>query len=91
MTKIIVVAAQWPLVNPATPSFTDVDRNSAFYLFVETAACHSIISGYGDGTFRPGAYAGSESSAGRMWTVMLTSVISSVSRHLLRCDAGWSL
>jgi len=54
LSKIDVVAAAWPLRNPATPTFSDVAPGSAFYAFVETAACHGVISGYADGTFRPG-------------------------------------
>src|SRR5262249_27791411 len=57
LSKIDVVAAGWPLINPASPTFTDVPRSSAFYPFVETAVCRSVISGYADHTFRPGANA----------------------------------
>lgn len=57
LSKITVTAAGWPLVAPATATFSDVLPGSAFYAFVETAACRGIISGYGDGTFRPGASA----------------------------------
>jgi hypothetical protein len=44
----------WTLLNPATPTFTDVPHGSTFYQYIETAYCHEIISGYADGTFRPG-------------------------------------
>jgi hypothetical protein len=53
LSKIVVVAAGWGLINPPTATFTDVPRNSPFYTFIETAACHGIISGYADHTFRP--------------------------------------
>jgi len=48
LSKIDVVAAGWALLNPpaAGRTFTDVIPNTAFYEFVETAACHGIISGY---------------------------------------------
>ena len=36
------------------PHFTDVPSSNPFYVFVETAYNHSIISGYSDSTFRPG-------------------------------------
>ena len=54
LSKIVVVAAAWPLVNPPTPTFTDVPTNHTFYTYIETAYDHEIISGYADGTFRPG-------------------------------------
>jgi hypothetical protein len=46
LSKIVVVAAGWTQINPATQSFQDVFPNTAFYTFVETAYCHGIISGY---------------------------------------------
>src|SRR5207302_1944429 len=46
LSKIDVVTAGWPLLNPASRSFADVLPGSAFYTFVETAYCHAIISGY---------------------------------------------
>lgn len=58
LSKIVVVAANqvfgWSIVNPATPTFTDVAPGSAFYTYIETAVCHGVISGYADHTFRPG-------------------------------------
>jgi hypothetical protein len=54
LSKIVVVAAGWPILNPPTPTFSDVPPESAFYTFVETAYSRGIISGYADGTFRPG-------------------------------------
>jgi hypothetical protein len=57
LAKIDVGAAGWPLLTPAQPTFTDVPTGSAFYSFVETAVCRGVVSGYGDGTFRPGANA----------------------------------
>lgn len=40
---------------PATPTFPDVPPSNPFYTAVEWAAAEGIISGYGDGMFRPGA------------------------------------
>jgi hypothetical protein len=54
LTKIVVSAARWPLVSPISPSFRDVPLDNPFYGYIETAACHGIIGGYSDGTFRPG-------------------------------------
>jgi subtilisin family serine protease len=52
--KMIVLAEGWTLADPATASFTDVPRGSAFFPYVETAVSHALISGYSDHTFRPG-------------------------------------
>jgi hypothetical protein len=53
LSKIVVVAAAWPLEDPPTPTFTDVPTSHPFYTFVETAYTRGIVSGYADGTFRP--------------------------------------
>ncbi len=37
-----------------TLSFTDVNQSNTFYLNIRCLACRGIISGYADGTFRPG-------------------------------------
>ncbi len=57
VTKITVLAAGWPLLQPATPRFNDVAPDNVFYPFIETAVCHGILSGYNDGSFRPAANA----------------------------------
>jgi N-acetylneuraminic acid mutarotase len=63
LSKIVVVAAGWALLNPATATFNDVPGNNPFYGFIETAYCHQVISGYDCGSpgepcpgkyFRPG-------------------------------------
>jgi hypothetical protein len=54
ITKIIVLAEGWPIYVPPSPHFSDVPTGYPFYLFVETAYHHGMISGYADGTFRPG-------------------------------------
>ena len=54
LSKIIVNAEQWAINTTGGPHFTDVPTSDPFYGYVETAYNHSIISGYADGTFRPG-------------------------------------
>ena len=49
LSKIVVGAAGWTLLNPPAATFADVPPGSAFYDFVETAACHGIVSGYACG------------------------------------------
>ncbi|HMA35906.1 MAG TPA: FG-GAP-like repeat-containing protein, partial [Chloroflexia bacterium] len=46
LSKIDVVAAGWPLLNPANRTFEDVLPGSAFYSFVETAVSRGVLSGY---------------------------------------------
>ncbi|MEO6457842.1 MAG: S-layer homology domain-containing protein, partial [Chloroflexia bacterium] len=46
IAKIVVLAAQWNLINPITPSFRDVDYGATFYEFIETAFARQILSGY---------------------------------------------
>jgi glucose/arabinose dehydrogenase len=58
LSKIIVNGAilryNWTLHTPGQPTFSDVPPGYVFYSYIETAVCHGIISGYADGTFRPG-------------------------------------
>jgi len=58
LSKIDALAANhvygWEILNPATPTFSDVPSGSAFYEYIETVHCHGVVSGYADGTFRPG-------------------------------------
>ena len=54
LSKIVVRAEGWSLITRSTPTFSDVPAGSPFFTHVETAYCHGIISGYSDGTFRPG-------------------------------------
>lgn len=56
IAKMIVVASRWPLRQPTTPTFSDVDPGTTFYMYVETAAFRGIAGGYSDGTFRPNNY-----------------------------------
>src|SRR5207253_201834 len=42
-----------PSATPCTISFTDVHPTDYFYNPVLYLACHGVVSGYADGTFRP--------------------------------------
>jgi hypothetical protein len=53
LSKIVVEAAGWPLLDPPVPSFSDVPVSNPFYRYIETAHDLGVISGYADGTFRP--------------------------------------
>lgn len=53
LSKIIVLARGWDLDCPDNGHFADVPPDHAFYCYIETAFEHGIITGYGDGTFRP--------------------------------------
>jgi hypothetical protein len=53
-TKIIVLGFGWTPYAPAIPTFNDVPPPSTFYPYVEAAVLHGVITGYPDGTFRPG-------------------------------------
>jgi hypothetical protein len=54
LTKMVTLGMGWPLYNPVVPDFSDVPFDSPYYQYIETAYVHGIISGYSDGTFRPG-------------------------------------
>ena len=49
LSKIVVTAASFTVINPASPTFADVFPNTAFYTFVETAYAHQLVSGYNCG------------------------------------------
>ncbi len=53
LSKIIVLAQGWPTDTTGGPHFSDVSESNPFYGYIETAFNHGIITGYGDGTFRP--------------------------------------
>jgi hypothetical protein len=55
LTKLIVLGEGWPTDTSGGPHFTDVPPSYVFYNVIETAVHHGVISGYSDGTFRPGA------------------------------------
>ncbi len=52
-TKMLVLGFGWNLYNPYFASFNDVPGDSPYYQYIETAHLRDVISGYGDGTFRP--------------------------------------
>ncbi len=52
LCKIVQLAFGWADDLTGAPHFTDVQRDSTFYKYIETSYNHHIISGYGD-TFRP--------------------------------------
>ena len=53
LAKIVSNAAGW--TEPVSgQTFSDVAPSSPFYEYVERAVAHGAISGYSDGTFRPG-------------------------------------
>jgi hypothetical protein len=54
LVKIVCNAAGWTPIVPSVPTFSDVPTTHTFYAWIETAYCHGVISGYSDGTFRPG-------------------------------------
>jgi hypothetical protein len=49
LTKVIVLAEQWTIYTPPSPTFTDVTTVNPFYQYIETAYAHNIISGYSCG------------------------------------------
>jgi plastocyanin len=53
IAKIVALAHAWPLADPPAGTFSDVPPGSPFYPYIETAAAHSVLSGYADNTFRP--------------------------------------
>ena len=53
-SKIIVNAFELDLYTPAKPTFPDVKATEWFYPYVETLVHHKILSGYPNGTFKPG-------------------------------------
>src|SRR5207247_9344672 len=58
VSKVVVLAAGWTPFTPQVPTFRDVPTTDAFYVYIETAYQHGIISGYTCGPscleFRPG-------------------------------------
>jgi hypothetical protein len=53
LTKMLVLSHRWRLLNPNTPTFTDVPRDYWAYTYIETAHAHNVINGYADGAFHP--------------------------------------
>jgi len=82
LSKIVAVAAGWVLVNPPNQTFEDVFPNTAFYPFVETAACHGVVSGYNcgspgetcDGQNRPYFRQGNNATRGQIAKIVYISI-----------------
>jgi hypothetical protein len=55
LAKVVVLAEGWGINTSGGPHFNDVPTSYPFYAFIETAYNHGTISGYADGSFRPGA------------------------------------
>lgn len=53
--KMAAVGLGVPPSLPDTPSFSDVPAADPLYSYIEGAVAAGVISGYGDGTFRPAA------------------------------------
>jgi hypothetical protein len=53
LCKIVVLARGWE-ADCTTQHFSDVPPSHPFFCYIEVAFNHEIISGYADGTFRPG-------------------------------------
>ncbi|MFL5735393.1 MAG: S-layer homology domain-containing protein, partial [Chloroflexia bacterium] len=80
LSKIIVVAASWSLVNPTDATFNDVAPNSTFYTYIETAYCRGIISGYdcgGAGEPCPGKYfrPGNNATRGQISKIVYEAIL----------------
>jgi hypothetical protein len=59
LAKIIVLAAGFALISPATAPFVDVPPSYWAYSYISTAALHKVVGGYpcgGPGEPCPGAY-----------------------------------
>lgn len=54
ISKIVVVSAGLPINTEGGPHFSDVAVGSTFYEWIETLFNAGAITGYPDGTFRPG-------------------------------------
>lgn len=52
--KMVCIAMGWELTDPVTPSFSDVAKGGWAYKYIETAKAHGVLTGYDDGSFRPG-------------------------------------
>ena len=79
IVKMVVLGEGWFLYQPPQPTFSDVLTSDWFYSYVETGYKHGIITGYGDGTFRPSnnVTRGQLSKIivlARLWTLLILSV-----------------
>ena len=51
--KIVVLGSGRPINTTGGPHFNDVPTSHPFYAYIETAYNAGVISGYGDGSFKP--------------------------------------
>ena len=51
--KMAVDAYKIPLVNPATPTYSDVPPTSDYYMYIEAATAAGLTNGVGGGLFDP--------------------------------------
>jgi hypothetical protein len=59
LAKMITIARAWPILNPPTPTFHDVQAGSTFYGYVERVVAEGVTDGYpcgGRGEPCPGRY-----------------------------------
>src|SRR3954462_1474777 len=52
--KVVVISLNFPIDTSNGPHFSDVPPTHPFYQWIETLYNRGVISGYSDGTFRPG-------------------------------------
>ncbi len=72
MCKIIAISRAWQLIDPATPTFSDVPTTDPFYTYIETSFSKGVISGYSNGTFLPGT----ESTRGQVSKIVYNAFLS---------------
>ncbi len=53
LTLLVVRAAGYTLITPATPTYWDVPASYFAYAAIETAHAKGVVNGYPDGSFRP--------------------------------------
>ncbi len=53
-TRIATAPATITATSTVCAVFTDVQPGSTFYTYILCLSCRGVISGYSDGTFRPG-------------------------------------
>jgi hypothetical protein len=70
LSKLIVNAAGWQIDTTGGPHFNDTPADSPFYGFIETAFNHGVITGYADGSFRPGNSATRGQIAKILWQAL---------------------
>ncbi|HUP28125.1 MAG TPA: S-layer homology domain-containing protein [Chloroflexia bacterium] len=86
LAKMVVLSEGWTLLSPAQQTFDDVGLSHLFYRYIETAHVHGVVSGYGDGTFKPDDFVSRAQVAkmivkGRNWPLRVTSPVT-------LCDVG---